>query len=286
MSSIKELLKASVINLDKPSNIGCRDIDLKIKDLLGVKKVGHAGTLDNKVTGVLVLCLNEATKIMPFLINQDKEYEGIMYLHNDVDLEDIQECISDNFIGVIVQKPPLKSAVARKERKRKIHSFEIIEKDGKNIKFRAKVQAGTYIRKLVDDIGKSLEIGAHMKSLRRINSGEFSIKNSFSVDQIKKAHDNFKKGNEDDLRKILIPVENVIPNAKKVYIKNSSVGRIRNGSPVFSFDIENFDKKLKQNELVGIFSSKKLIGIGTTRKKGKEFLKKGVIVKTDRILKE
>jgi H/ACA ribonucleoprotein complex subunit 4 len=196
----------------------------------------------------------------------DKEYEGILYLHKDVDEKILGNVISENFVGAITQVPPVKSSVARKPRERIVYSFDILDKDEKNVKFRTKVQAGTYIRKLCSDIGKKLGVGGHMKELRRTKVGHFDEKDSHSLDELK-----------NKLENILIPIEKAIPHVKKVYVKKSSVESIYNGVPVRKSDIERMDEGISPGENVGIFFSDKLIALGISR---------GRSIRIDRIIRK
>jgi H/ACA ribonucleoprotein complex subunit 4 len=281
---ISRLVSRSVINLDKPFGITSRQAVVEIKRIFNCKKAGHIGTLDPRVTGVLVVALDKATKAIPVLIGLDKEYEGIMYLHKDVDKKIIEKIVSDHFLGEITQVPPVKSHVARKPRKRIVYSFDIIEKDGKNVRFKTKVQAGTYIRKLCSDIGEKLGTGAHMKELRRIKVGHFTIEESHSLDEIKNA---YEKSNETLLKKILIPIEKAIPHVKKVYVKDSSIKLIRNGAPVMSSDIVKIQPDIKPKETVGIFSLKnELIAFGITKNDSKGIVNsnKIFVIRTDKVL--
>ncbi len=277
--TIPELISRSVINVNKPSGPTSREVVQEIKDIFKLKRCGHTGTLDPRVSGVLVVALENATKAMPVLMGLDKEYEGILYLHKDVDKKTLEKTISKHFIGEITQTPPVKSRVARRPRKRRVYSFDILKKDGKDVWFSTKVQAGTYIRKLCSDIGKKLGIGSHMKELWRTKVGHFSLKNSHMLSEIKDA-------NESDLRKILIPIEEAIPHVKRVYVKDASISSIRNGAPVSSSDFIEVQKGIKENETVGIFSSKKeLIALGISKTYGKMMLKrKGNVIRTDRVM--
>lgn len=271
---LEELIYFSVINVNKPSGPLSQEVDQKIARIFQSKKVGHSGTLDPKVSGVLVVALDEATKILKILMKSDKEYEGIIYLHKDIEKEKIEEKIKEKFIGEITQVPPVHSRVARKPRKRKVYSFDILEKTEKQVKFKTKVEAGVYIRKLIDDLGKELGIGAHMKFLKRVKTGKFEIKDSHEIEEIQEAYDKWKKGDEEELRRILIPVEDAL-DIKKVIVKDSSVKRIMNGKPI---RIEDLVEKVnfKPEEDVGIFTTKgRAIGLGIAKNRYN--------VRTDRI---
>src|SRR3989339_2047501 len=145
--STEELLEFGIINIDKCSGPTSFNVSEFVKKKLGIRKTSHFGTLDPKVTGVLPVALNRACKLTGFFLGEDKEYIGIMRLHEDVELEKIKKIIKEKFTGKIKQTPPVKSRVKRVEREREIISFELIEKERTDILFKTEVQGGTYIRK-------------------------------------------------------------------------------------------------------------------------------------------
>src|SRR3989338_972300 len=170
--TIQELLEFGIINIDKSSGPTSFNVSDFVRKKLNLRKTSHFGTLDPKVTGVLPVSLNRACKLMGYFLGEDKEYVGIMRLHEEVDLEKIKKIIKEKFLGRIKQTPPVKSRVKRVEREREIISFELIEKEenkeqsslsvlskrgqSKDILFKTEVQGGTYIRKLIDDLGKEI----------------------------------------------------------------------------------------------------------------------------------
>ena len=129
MASVEELFKASFINIDKPSGPTSFDTVDVIKKIIPVSKTSHSGTLDPKVTGVLVVGIGRAARLLRFLPS-DKEYVGVMWLHDDFPEDKIREAVK-NFIGKITQLPPKRCAVKRQEREREIYSFDILEQEGK-----------------------------------------------------------------------------------------------------------------------------------------------------------
>src|SRR3989344_4124093 len=167
----EELLEFGIINIDKPSNPTSFDVSDFVRKKLGLKKTSHFGTLDPKVTGVLPIALSRACKLTGFFLGEDKECVGIMRLHEDISVEAVEKVIKDKFMGKIKQTPPKKSRVKRQEREREIISFEILEKNGKDFVFLAEVQGGTYIRKLISDLGDYIKIGAHMLEMKRVRAG-------------------------------------------------------------------------------------------------------------------
>jgi len=124
--TVEELIKKSIIVVDKHSGPTSHQITAWIRDIFELKHCGHAGTLDPAVTGVLPVALENATKLMPVLMGMDKEYVGVMHLHKEVPEELLRDAVL-KFIGKIIQVPPVKSAVARRAREREIKFFDIVE---------------------------------------------------------------------------------------------------------------------------------------------------------------
>ncbi len=252
--SIQELLDFSILNIDKPSGPTCFDVDTHIKTKLKLNKTSHFGTLDPKVTGVLPIALNRACRLMDYFIKKNKTYVGEMQLHSEISLDDLKEIIK-KFIGKIMQKPPVRSRVKRVEREREIYKFEILKEveKGKKFEFEVECQAGTYVRKLIHDLGLLIG-GAHMTSLRRTCAGIFSEKddNFISLKQFDEAVSEFESGNEQKLCEILIPGEIICEILPTIYLLKESEKQILNGSPIFEkyLDKENWKKirKLKENE--------------------------------------
>src|SRR3989338_8863322 len=231
--SILELLEFGIINIDKPSGPTSFDVSEHVMKKLGLRKTSHFGTLDPKVTGVLPVALNRACKLTGYFLGEDKVYVGIMRLHEEISIEKLKEVIKEKFLGVIKQTPPVKSRVARVEREREIKSFEILEQDGKDFLFKTHVQGGTYIRKLCDDLGKELGIGAHMLELRRISAGIFEEEKSYTLYDLDKAIEELDKGNEDKLREMIIPGEIIAQLFPGVEIEKEFVERVLRGQPIY-----------------------------------------------------
>jgi len=118
------------------------------------------------------MALENATKLMPIILSSRKEYVGIIHLHRDIKRQKIEETFKE-FIGKVKQLPPVKSAVARREREREIYYLELLEVVGRDVLFKIECEAGFYVRRFADDIGKRLKIGAHLQELRRTKSGNF-----------------------------------------------------------------------------------------------------------------
>lgn len=285
--SVKELTELAIIVVDKHSGPTSHQITQWTRDIFGVKKAGHTGTLDPAVTGVLLVALANATKVMPVLMGLDKEYVGVMHLHKLVELETLREFVRRNFVGKIVQTPPRKSAVARRARTREVRFFDILEMDGKDVLFHVGTEAGTYVRKLCYDIGAALGVGAHMTRLRRIKAGNFGEEQAHSLLEIKDAYEFWKEGDEKKIREILIPVEYAIEHVKKVFVKDSAIEAICNGAPVYVGGIVRIQSGIELGETVGVFSLKnELVALGIAKMKSEQMLerKRGIAIRTDRVI--
>lgn len=285
--TVEELIKNSVIICDKNSGPTSHQITAWVKEIFQVKRSGHSGTLDPAVTGVLPIALENATKAMPVLMGLDKEYVGVMHLHKEVPEHMLRETVK-KFIGKIFQLPPVKSAVARKLREREIKFFDVLEIEGKDVLFKVGCEAGTYIRKLVHDLGIPLG-GAHMTELRRTKVGDFTEDQSHSLLEIKDAYEFWKEGSEKKLRKILIPVEFAILHVKRIFVKDSAINSIVNGSPVYPGGIARIQEGIERGETVAVYSLKEeLVALGISKLTSKEMFerKKGAAVRTDRVFME
>ncbi len=248
--SISELLEFSIINIDKPSSPTSFSVDEIVKKKLKARKTSHFGTLDPKVTGVLPVALNRACRLTGYFMQKDKTYVGIMKLHTEISEEKLKKEMQ-RFVGKIKQLPPVKSRVKREERERRIYSWEILEKQGKEVLFEAEVEAGTYIRKLIHDLGLKIG-GAHMSELRRVKAGIFSEAESVNLYDFEKAVEEWKAGKEEKLREILIPGEIISEILPVVEVKKESLKKLWNGSPLFK-DFLSEKTKLESEKIVVFF---------------------------------
>lgn len=273
MQTENDLLRA-VILIDKPAGPTSFDVVELVSGFLHVRKAGHSGTLDPNVTGLLLIALGEARKAMPVLTGLDKEYVGVMRLHGDVKDRELSQALM-SFQGEITQVPPVRSAVARRPRKRVVHEIEILETNGRDVKFRVLCEAGTYIRKIAHDVGQSLSCGAHLIELRRSKVGPFSVERSVAVPELEKMP-------ESKVKKVLIPLEHALDMIKlpRIVISNEYEQRIRNGSPVRREFVRSMPKVagVKENGYAGVFNEQGSI-ICLAR-----FISKGdTLAKTDRV---
>ncbi len=240
--SIEELLHFGIINIDKPSGPTSFSVSDFVRKSLGLNKTSHLGTLDPMVSGVLPVLLGRACRLNEYLMHRNKTYVGVMRLHKEISENELKRVI-DKFIGKIMQLPPKKSRVKRAIREREIISFKILEIEAKDVLFETEVQAGTYIRKLCDDMGKEMG-GAHMLELRRTNASIFSEKGLISLYELEKVISEHEKGNSKPLRDIIIPAEIVAEILPIVNIKKQVLKKVLSGSPIFNSFLEN-DKEIK-----------------------------------------
>ncbi|MBW3003540.1 RNA-guided pseudouridylation complex pseudouridine synthase subunit Cbf5, partial [Candidatus Woesearchaeota archaeon] len=215
----EELLDFSVINIDKPKGPTSHQVSAYVKKMLDTNKSGHSGTLDPKVTGVLPVAIGKATRVVQALLPAGKEYIAVMHLHKDVDETVLRKTITEHFIGKIKQLPPIKSAVKRQMRFRKIYYIEILEVIEKDVLMRIGCQAGTYIRKLLHDIGQKLGVGAHMSELRRTKAGPFNESTLTTLTDLQDSYWFYKNEGKDKwLRQMLQPIENAVKHLPKVWV--------------------------------------------------------------------
>jgi len=259
--SIEELLQFSIINIDKPSGPTSFGVDTVIKKELNLTKTSHFGTLDPMVTGVLPIALSRACRLMNYFIGKNKTYVGIMRTHLDISITELKEQIKP-FLGEITQLPPVKSRVKREERKRTIHTFKILEKNGKDILFETEVQAGTYIRKLIHDLGEKIG-GAHMLELRRTQASIFKEKESIKIYELLKAIEEYKKGNDKKLKSILIPGEIIKEVLPIVQIKKEYLQKLHHGFPIINEYLLEDIKKIKftEGDKIVAFQNQTFIGV-------------------------
>ena len=269
--TMQELLEFSIINLDKPCGPTSFQVAEQAGKIAEAGKFSHFGTLDPMVSGVLPVALNRACRLATWFMKKDKTYVGIMRIHKDISESKLREEMK-KFVGKIMQLPPVKSRVKREEREREVYRFEILEKEGKDVLFVAEVEAGTYIRKIVSDLGERIG-GAHMAELRRINAGIFSEndKEFVTLYELEKAFEEYKKGNEKPLRDILIPGEVISRIIPVVFARKDAVRKLYTGSPLFNSFLEEKTEAKEGN--IAVFCEDKFIGVYGIRQEKDIFAK-------------
>ncbi|MBQ9442640.1 MAG: tRNA pseudouridine(55) synthase TruB [Selenomonadaceae bacterium] len=264
------------INFNKAANMTSHDAVNFLRKIFQTKKIGHGGTLDPAATGVLPIAIGRATKFLEYLADCDKTYRAEILFGTSTDSGDLDGKIisqienflmpsteilkstAKNFLGEIEQTPPKFSAIkingqkaydlARKnidfeipKRRIKIFRFEILNIEKNFVTAEIDCSKGTYIRTLAADFGKSLNLPATLKSLQRIRVGNFELKNSVTLEDLKNSPEKF-----------LLPVENYLP-FEKFFLPAHRVKAFLNGLPT------NLDES---DKIVRVFADEKFLGVG------------------------
>lgn len=247
------LLKNGVVVLDKPSGPTSHEVATWVRNILHSKRVGHGGTLDPSVTGILPMGVGNATKAMQALLPAGKEYVCVLELHDRVDEGKIHDVLNE-FVGKVYQKPPLRSSVKRVLRVREIYYIDISEIKGRLVLFRVGCQAGTYIRKLCFDTGEALGVGGHMRELRRTRVGNFREgAHLCSLHDIKDAYEFYKEdGDEKELRKYLLPVEFAVGHLPFISVRDSAVDALCHGADLAASGVVSLSSGLKKGDIIAV----------------------------------
>ena len=245
--------------IDKPLGLSSHKLVSMIKILFSAKKVGHTGTLDPMATGLLPICLGEATKFSGYLLNADKTYEAQIRLGYKSSTGDMEgEIVKQNksktpslveikktvrqFVGISEQLPPMYSAlkyqgkplylyardgvvIPRFKRKIKIHTIKLLDYEGDQLRLRIKCSKGTYIRTLAEDIGAQLGVGAYLLGLKRTNIGNFSIETALDMNKIQKTK-------IEERNQLLLPPEELLSEFEKILLSFNEENAIKDGKLV------------------------------------------------------
>ncbi|UWG48625.1 Pseudouridine synthase [Halanaeroarchaeum sp. HSR-CO] len=227
------LLEFGVLNLDKPPGPSAHQVSAWIRDSVGVEKAAHAGTLDPKVTGCLPVLLGAGTRLVPALLEGAKSYVAVLELHDDPPA-DLESVVAE-FEGEIYQKPPKKSAVARRLRTRTIHDLDVLEVADRQALLDIRCESGTYVRKLCHDVGLALGTGAHMGDLRRTGTDPFDDTDLVTLHDLADALAVWRDDGDDEwLREVVHPAERALTHIPSVTIAPSAAEEVAEGAPVYA----------------------------------------------------
>src|SRR6058998_2387116 len=238
------------------------------------------------VTGVLPVALEEATKTIQAFLLTGKEYACVMTLHGDVDEKEIRN-ILEEFVGEIYQKPPVRAAVKREVRKRRIYSITDVEIESRQVLFRVGCQAGTYIRKLVYDVGEVLETGAHMRELRRTRAGSFTEADASSLYDVLELSQSTGDEKEVMARRIIKPMESAFDYVHRVYMRDSAVNSICHGADLAIPGIVRLSNGILPRMPVALFTLKEeLVALSRALLSSEQMFKeeRGMAAKTVRVI--
>lgn len=267
-----------IIPINKPKGMTSHTVVAKLRRILGTKKVGHTGTLDPDVSGVLPICIGKATRLSDYIMELPKTYLGQVTLGISTTTQDAsgevieqraveglsEEIIADtfkSFIGEIEQIPPMYSAVKvkgkklyeiarqgkeieRKARVVTIYELEILEiyigKEYPTVDFSVTCSKGTYVRTLCADIGSKLGYPAHMSNLIRIKSGNFPLEKSYTLEEVETVAGN---GN---IENILVSMREALPQFDEIVVADDRmIDNIYNGQTIYLDSMQNSSKIVK-----------------------------------------
>ena len=259
--TLEQHLSYGVINLDKPANPSSHEVVSWIKRILRLEKTGHSGTLDPKVTGCLIVCLDRATRLVKSQQSAGKEYIGVLRLHQTLDdAKRLQRCMETTLTGALFQRPPLISAVKRQLRIRTIYDSKLLEFDAERRLgiFWVKCEAGTYVRTLCVHAGLLVGTGGHMQELRRVKSGvlgeEDNLVTMHDVLDAQHVYDTTK--DESYLRRVVMPLEVLLTNYKRIVVKDSCVNAICYGAKLMIPGLLRFADGIEVNQEVVLMTTK------------------------------
>jgi len=260
--SLAQHLSYGVINVDKPVNPSSHEVVSWIKRILRVEKTGHSGTLDPKVSGCLIVCLDRATRLAKSQQGAGKEYIAVFRLHATV--ENIQAKLTraaeTTLVGALFQRPPLISAVKRQLRIRTIYESKLLDFDeDRNLGVLwVKCQAGTYIRTLCVHLGLVMGTGGHMQELRRNRSGimgeDERMVTMHDILDAQHVYDTTK--DETYLRRVVMPLEVLLTNYKRVVVKDSAVNAICYGAKLMIPGLLRFADGIEVGDEVVLMTTK------------------------------
>ncbi len=293
-----------VLVIDKPTGISSYDVIRVVKKRLSPKKVGHTGTLDPLASGVLPVVMNGATRIIPFLDESVKRYEGTLRLGMVTDSDDSTgrvlgekavngSVITDDrirmtfegFVGRIKQVPPMFSAVKRRgtplyelarrgieverrPREVEIFSLEVTQIDLPLVDFRVSCSRGTYVRTLCRQMGEALSVGAHLSRLRRVRSGPFSLQHAVTLPEFERLA---------ALREIgrrIIPIREALGGMPEIEIDADLENRIRRGCPIYRRDLEGARvPRMEREQRVKILHDGEIVAIARAQLADRELRK-------------
>jgi H/ACA ribonucleoprotein complex subunit 4 len=290
---LQEYVRYGCINLDKPANPSSHEVVAWIKRMLRVDKTGHSGTLDPKVTGCLIVCVDRATRLVKAQQSAGKEYVGVVRLHAALESEKTLYKAMETLTGALFQRPPLIAAVKRQLRIRTIYESKLIEYDEDRHLgvFWVSCEAGTYIRTLCVHLGLLVGTGGHMQELRRVRSGILSENDNLctmhDLLDAQYMYDNSK--DEAYLRRVVMPLEVLLTNYKRIVVKDSAVNAICYGAKMMIPGLLRFADGIEAGEEVIMITTKGeavAVGIAQMTTPVMATVDHGVVAKIKRVVME
>ena len=230
--TIEQRLESGFFLLDKGAGPTSHQVAAWVRDMLGLPRLGHGGTLDPFATGVLPLMSGKAMRLTKQILEQNKTYIAVFQFKNEISGEDLEE-VMHKLTGRIYNVPPEISAVRVQVRTRKIHDFSLLDQHENRIVARIRCEAGTYIRTMARDMGLLLDQHVELKELRREDSGSFSLDDCVQLHEIADAVWLWKECNEGEaLLRMLHPTEKLLAGLPRIIVKDSAVAALAHGAPL------------------------------------------------------
>jgi len=272
-----------LILINKSKGPTSNTVSVWVREILG-EKTGHCGTLDPNVSGVLPILVGKGIKLLEYLQIHDKEYICLMKLGKKIEEDRLKEALK-SFIGPIYQKPPLQSAVSKATRVRKIYAIELLETMGRRALVRIECQHGTYVRKLVEDLGHVLGTKTIMEELRRTRVGSFTEQECVSLTQLKDAYA-LREEKPKLLEQIIRPLEYAVSNWPKAYVKELAAKNIVKGADLMAPGLEKTGGRFGKGDVLAIMERDRLIAVGKALFDSKNIInqKRGPIVSLEKVL--
>ena len=254
--SLEQRLASGFILIDKPAGPTSHQLAAWARDMLGLERLGHGGTLDPFATGVLPLMTGRCMKITNKILKHTKSYIAVLRFRDRPDEATIRETMA-SLTGRIYNVPPEVSAVKVQVRTRTIHAFELLDMDENDVVARITCEAGTYIRTMARDMGLLLNTPVTLKELRRETSGMFDLEHCVTMDQLADAVWLWKEcGQEDALKAIVHPIEKLLVDVPRCHVKDSAVAAIAYGAPLLRPGLISIPQNLKKGTELMVSSMK------------------------------
>lgn len=272
-----------IFNIDKPVGISSHDVVNRLRRLTQVRRIGHAGTLDPLASGVMLLCVGRATRLVEYLVGHSKRYTATIRLGQETDsydahgeiiaerpyahltIQQIEETVA-TFEGSIEQLPPMYSAikkdgqplyklarkgidVERKTRTVTFYSLDILAWEPPNLIVDTHVSAGTYIRSLAHDLGQKLDCGGHITQLRRTAVGSFSLKESVALDSL----------TADNIGEYQLHMDTAVAHMPRLDLSLAQAQTLLNGRLIFKEDA------LPNNTIAAIYAQNQFWGLAIAK---------------------
>ena len=242
--TIEQLLESCFILLDKSPGPSSHQVSAWARDMMGLEKLGHGGTLDPFASGLLPLLSGKAMRLTGKILTHDKSYLALFKFGKELERNEIEDNMA-MLTGKVYNVPPEISAVRVQVRTRKISKFDILDFDGTSLLTHIECEAGTYVRTMARDLGLLLDTPVELKELRRPTSGEFSLSQSITMQQLADAYWLWQeKGEEDAMLRILHPIEDMLSDLPRVVVKDGAAAALSHGAPLLRPGVVSIDDDL------------------------------------------